>query len=101
MLNLNVHLKYLVNETWDARGSWQAIGRNLGIDPPTLECINSAKRGIPDDCYSEMLSTWLRQNSATWGQLLEVLRFKSINLANVADEVDKLSLQKKQEIGYC
>ena len=90
-----------MNETWDARSKWEHIGRYLGIDETTLECISTNKRGNPDECYPELLSTWLRGSRATWSLLLEAFRSSSVNCPNVADKIDELSLQKKQEIGYC
>ena len=89
-----------MNETWDARSKWEKIGLYLGVDQPTLDCISTNKNYNPDNCYPEVLSTWLRGSRATWSLLLEALRSPPVNCDAVADKIDNLSLKKKQEIGY-
>ncbi len=99
ILDIN-HLRFLVNETWDARTKWEAIGCQLGIDKSTLTSIDISKRGNADTCYSEMLSIWLRRDGATWKTLLEVLESRPVNFPDVATAVKALSDEKKEKIGY-
>lgn len=95
------HLMYLVNYTWDARIKWEHIGLMLGVDQPTLSSINTAKMANADNCYSEMLSVWLRKDGATWDKLLEVLGSPAVGFEQIARKVRKLPSDKLSKIGFC
>ncbi len=93
-------MRFLVNETWDARNKWNHIGRELGIDQNSLDSIDNSKRGKAEDCYPEMLSTWVRRDGATWDALLDVLALPAVDLAIIATQIKSLSDEKKQKICY-
>ena len=45
---------------WPARHKWRSIGFTLGIDATTLEVIEMDNPRRTDDCFMEMIITWLR-----------------------------------------
>ena len=46
---------------WPARHKWHSIGVTLEIDATTIEVIKMDNPRCTDDCYMEMLVTWLRK----------------------------------------
>ena len=40
---------------------WQSLGLELGVLQPTLERIEKEKRGLIDECKTEMLVVWLKR----------------------------------------
>lgn len=46
--------------TWDARAWYFNIGLQLGVDLGTLEAIKKTNNGICDECYTAVLTAWLR-----------------------------------------
>ena len=61
--------------------NWMDLGLALGLLYPTLQKIDSEKRGKVDDCMREMLAAWLQQQdnvsqvgAPSWSVLQTALR---------------------------
>lgn len=79
ILNEN-HLKEIINgPAWNQRANWRNIGINLGIDLGTLDAIQKSKHCAVDDCFIEVIVTWLRSSKPTKGNLDKALLFASAN----------------------
>ena len=80
-------LRIIVNKLWDARIKWKLIGMCLGINAATLDVIERNNRGIIDDCFTELLTTWLRGTDPTKSAMDKVLRSETVKCKAVADEL--------------
>ena len=62
--------------------NWMKLGEELGIDPDVLETVSADhNRDGVDECLSEMLKHWLRQNyddadskPPTWSNLADAVQ---------------------------
>lgn len=81
-------LPIIMQKLWDARAKWKLIGMGLGIDSATLDVIERDNRGIVDDCFSKLLSTWLSKADPqpTKSVMDGVLRSEFVKCKAVADE---------------
>ena len=66
---------------WPARHKWRRIGMAIEIDPTTLEVIQMDNRRT-DDCFTEVLTKWLRSNkpSPCWKDLTTALQSAEIKV---------------------
>ena len=64
-------MREILDRTWPYRASWTYIGIALGIEFGTLEAIkrNCMRAGGVEDCLTEMIITWLRNNDPKPTQL--------------------------------
>ena len=71
---------------WDARCKWYNIGLQLGIAVDKLDVIRDRNLKNADECFTELLSEWLRQGSPqpTWGSIVAVLCSKAVDMPQVA-----------------
>ena len=66
---------------WPARHKWRRIGMAVEIDPTTLEVIQMDNRRT-DDCFTDVLTKWLRSNkpSPCWKNLTTALQSVEIKV---------------------
>ena len=66
---------------WPARHKWRRIGMAVEIDPTTLEVIQMDNRRT-DDCFTEVLTKWLRSNKPLpcWKNLTTALQSVGIKV---------------------
>ena len=78
------------------RGSVAAKWHDLGIellDPDVEELDRIEAEGLSklDQCCTKMFQLWLnKQPTASWNQLIEALRQRSINLGTLADKIEQM-----------
>lgn len=64
---------------WSLRHKWKYIGLQLDITEDTLNEIEQTKHGITNDCFTEVVSLWLRNSTtATWNELEKALTAPSV-----------------------
>ena len=81
-------LNTVLNLTWDARSKWYNIGLGLGISVGTLDAVKKDHREYCDECYTEVLKRWLRNDlSPTWRALADALRAPSVNMSHIAEQL--------------
>lgn len=69
---------------WEFRADWRTIGLKLGIDPETIDSIERTRCNRTDDCFIDMIVTWLRSHDATQDKLEEAL---SVNVMKGMREI--------------
>ena len=64
-LSINKNLREVLDLTWPYRAGWTYIGIELGIDYSTLEATkrNCMRAGGVEDCLTELITIWLRNNN--------------------------------------
>jgi hypothetical protein len=72
---------------WDFRTDWRIIGLKLGIDPGTIDSIERSRCNRVDDCFTDMILTWLRSHDVTQDKLEEAL---SANVMKGMREIELL-----------
>ena len=95
-------LSKVLSTLHEARTKWCNIGLGIGIDPTTIEAIGINNRDNVDDCFRELLVTWLRKGNSkcTWATLVAVLKSKTVGLGWLSEEVrQKHLLQLPTQIG--
>ena len=77
-------LTQVLDELYDVRTKWYDIGLRLNVPAKELEEI---KFDAPDDntCLRQVLIIWLRSGKATWLDLCQALRHRTIDQGNLAD----------------
>lgn len=75
----------------DARLKWFYLGLELGIDETTLRVIKQDHRDDTEQCFTEMLSVWLKMASPmpSWEALLAALKQPSLGLEGLVVHVKK------------
>ena len=82
------HLRIVQNKTWSARSHWRNVGIELGILKDDLDAIDRNKRGQCEDCYSEVLSKWLKNDPRpTWNILAEALKSPTVCMTDLAEQL--------------
>lgn len=74
---------------WLARSKWKNIGLELQIDVGTLDAIERSNQGIVEDCFRDMLKTWLRMAwpKPTIEALAKALRSPTVGFVQLAEEI--------------
>ena len=74
-------LKAVQDLVWPARSKWFYIGVQLGIDLGTLEAIKKDHHSS-EECFTAMLTTWLRMNDPvpSWRALVNALKSKPVGI---------------------
>ena len=69
-------LKTIQDLVWPARSKWFQMGIQLGIDVGTLEAIRGNNHDQSEDCFTDILTTWLRGRDPipTWKSLVNALK---------------------------
>ena len=79
------------NLTWDARSQWYNIGLNLGISTGSLDAIKKTHHGDCEECYTKVLSEWLRNHPRpTWSALADALRAPSVKMTHIAEKLPNM-----------
>ena len=73
----------------EASDKWFDIGLDLNVPYGTLKRIKHDYRDQCDNCYREMLSTWLNLARPTAGDLVNTLRKSSIGKGALAQDFEK------------
>ncbi|MCG8625590.1 MAG: hypothetical protein MJE68_26770 [Proteobacteria bacterium] len=83
VLKVNDLVKVL-DELYDVRDRWYDIGLRLNVPAETLEEIRA-----PNDnsCLRQVLVIWLKSGKATWTDLCQVLRHRTIDKGELADSL--------------
>ena len=89
--------------------SWKAIGRGLRIDSGHLEMIQKDNPGNSKECFSEMLTCWLKRNynverfgEPTWRAVVKVVaRPAAGDNCALALNVAKQHSGNINLVGYC
>ena len=84
-------LKIVVNEVWDARSKWVNIGIQLNLIKTDLDAIKEANSSDIGNCFTEMLSLWLKQVNPppTWSALVTALREPPVGLQQLSEMIAK------------
>ena len=71
----------LQRHLWPARHKWRTIGIAVGIDVTTLRVIRM-DHSCTDDCFTEMLDQWLKNNNPVpcWKNLTTALESVEIKV---------------------
>ena len=74
------------------RARWYDLGLEL-LGDDDIEALNKIKRVNKNDyrvCCTEMFQLWLqKQPTASWKQLIESLRQPSVNLKELANQIEQ------------
>ena len=96
-------LRSVQRAIWDARSCWYNIGLKLGLDPDTLGAIRMDKRDNIDNCFTEMLTHWLRQVNPphTWSALADALRSPTVGYKEllIAEQVESMYVADVSDSG--
>ena len=79
-------LQTVCEKIWDSRSKWLDIGLELGMNKVDLDCIETKCRGIPDECFREMLSKWLLSGGATWNVVVGALKSRVVDFGQLAED---------------
>ena len=78
---------------WDARSKWYHIGLGLNLKEGDLKAIDKTHNGNVEDCFTKMLSIWLRATSTCkLADLTASLKHPPVRLCKLAEEVEKKHL---------
>ena len=94
-------LNLVSNQTWEARTKWFYIGLELKLNPSDLEAIKVANSNEPDNCFTNMLSVWLRNDNATWAALIDALKSKKVNHLYLAKSIEDKFCNVPANSGGC
>ena len=72
-----------------ARTKWQNIGLELKFNPCDLDAIKINNRENTDECFRELLSTWLKRGDPkpTWASLANALKSQTVGFGYLTEEV--------------
>ena len=96
------HIQIIQEVTYDARSKWKNLGIELGISPPTLDSIDTGCHGTPEDCYRNLLETWLRGDTPkpTIARLLESLKARTVGYGYLVTKIEEMNEARKEKLGY-
>ncbi|XP_064383859.1 uncharacterized protein LOC135332881 isoform X2 [Halichondria panicea] len=98
-LKINVHLRHIINATWEARSKWKMIGRELGLTEGDIEAINTNYHNV-EDKYEDVLKKWMHTGKAKTNQLIDALRSLTVSKDDIADEILGIDdEQKRKDLG--
>ena len=85
-------LRKLRTACWGARSKWKHIGIELNFIPGDLEAISESKGGDVDDCFTELLTNWLRwiNPSPTLAALALALEHPSVGHQQLVESLKDL-----------
>ena len=89
---MNVRDLYKVQDAvWPARAKWYDIGLRLGILAGTLDAIAAAHLRNPDECFTNTIKEWLKNDEPqpTWESLVDALRSPVVGYADLANNLSK------------
>ncbi len=94
-----MHLRHIINATWEARSKWKMIGRELGLTEGDIEAINTNYHNV-EDKYEDVLKKWMHTGKAKTNQLIDALRSLTVSKDDIADEILGIDdEQKRKDLG--
>ena len=72
------HLKYLLEDTFDAQVKWYYIGLCLDLPPPKLDAMREDMNSSQER-YTEVIKQWLKTGEATMRKLIDALESKTVS----------------------
>ena len=83
------NLPKLCNLLADASPEWMDLGLQLGVDQATLRIIRQDNHHVIEDCFTDMLSEWLKMIDPlpSWEGLIAALESPSVNQKDLASVV--------------
>ena len=88
-LEVNKHLRIVLEELHGTHSKWKDIGIFLEIEHSTLDKIGTEHKSSIADCNREMLTEWLRNGEATWKKLVKALKSKTVGLIKKAESIQR------------
>lgn len=87
-------LKRVRSVSWEARIKWIDIGLEIGINHDVLEEIRTKYGNNPSDCYTEMLSIWLKSISLkpTLAALADALKSRLVGYEQLSEKVRQMQI---------
>ena len=85
-------LSRLLRSAWEARSKWYNIGLELQLTPGTLDTIK-ADNDTVDDCFRDMLTTWLKGPKPTLSLLAEALKSPTVGYGQLAEQILGLNIK--------
>ena len=82
----------MFEELYSARTKWYNIGLGLHMNSTDLDAIKVKHRDDPDECFRELLSTWLKQRNTTWDDLVKALKSPTVGFEELSETVQKRHL---------
>ena len=88
-------LMVVQKELWDARSRWRNIGIQLHMKIEDLEAIGEKHTNAPDNCFTDCITTWLRQTNPppTWTALINALQSPPVGFQEMAERLEGKFLQ--------
>ena len=77
----------VINAVWQARLKWYWIGIQLGLQLVQLQVIEHDNPRSTDDCMKAMIQAWLKQEGATWKELISALKHETVEYHDVASSI--------------
>ena len=65
------------------------IGIEFGMDHTDLKVIGVNHREDPNDCFTEMLSSWLNSKGPTWAAVVTALNARAVGFEQLATNVEQ------------
>ena len=83
-------LMVIQTELWDARSRWRNIGIQLRMKIEDLEAIGEKNLNAPESCFTDCITTWLRQTEPppTWTALINALRSPPVGFQEMAERLE-------------
>ena len=92
------HLKEIRSKCWEARNKWLDIGLELNLAIDDLNALQTKHSSDAGKCFTAMLNLWLNSNKQpTLTALIAALREKTVNLHAVAEELENLRENLRQQ----
>lgn len=80
----------VLNAIWEARCKWHSIAIQLGQRADNLDVIKIKCRDDPEDCFREVIHSWLRGDNPTptWSALAATLRTPTVGFGQLAESIE-------------
>ena len=82
------HLRYLLEDTFDAQIKWYYIGLCLDLPPPRLDAMRE-DMNTSHERYTEVIKQWLKTGEATMRKLIDALGSKIVGENRLASHLRK------------
>ena len=82
------NLKYLLEDTFDARAKWYFIGLSLDLPLSTLDAMRE-DMDTSQERYTEVIKQWLKTGEATMRKLIDALESKTVKENRLASHLRK------------
>ena len=84
------NLRTVQSAVWEARVKWLYIGLELGLNRDTLDAIKKKNPNITDNCFTEMLTVWLKMVNPppTWSALADALKLPTVGYGQLGEQVE-------------